>query len=106
MNQFHPQSAGLGPHQKLGGMYGGMWNFIPPTCSTNPTAPCPERRLTVKKLGKKQPERVASLSDATGVGGSPYGGPAVGTGGERASPKYGECCCHHEESSRRHSNFM
>ncbi|XP_075890422.1 uncharacterized protein LOC142893573 isoform X49 [Nelusetta ayraudi] len=46
MSQFHPQSAGLGPNKKLGGMYGGM-------------------------------------------GGSPYGSPAMGMGAERGSPKYG-----------------
>lgn len=80
MSQFHPQSAGLSPNKKLGGMYGGMWNFIPSVCSTNPTAPT-----------EKKTNCVDSLSDATGMGGSPYDGPAVGMGTERASPKYGEC---------------
>lgn len=49
MSQFHPQSAGLGLNKKLGGMYGGMWNFIPSTCWPNPIALCPESLLTVKK---------------------------------------------------------
>lgn len=28
MSQFEPQSAGLGPNGKLGGMYGGMSDII------------------------------------------------------------------------------
>lgn len=99
MSQFHPQSAGLVPNKKLGGMYGSMWNFIPSACWTNPIAPCPGSLTMVKKkqTNKKAYQLSLSLSlalsdaDATGIGGSPYGSPAMGMGAERASPKYGEC---------------
>lgn len=35
--------------------------------------------------------RTDTFSDATGMGGSPFGGPSLGMGAERLSTKYGEC---------------
>lgn len=80
MSQFQIQSTGLGPNKKLGSMYGGKWNFAELF-----------RKFINSKTNNNCDIRTDTFSNATGMGSSPFGGPALGMGAERLSTKYGEC---------------
>ncbi|XP_029934571.1 calymmin isoform X2 [Myripristis murdjan] len=89
-SQFEPQTAGLGPNGKLGGMYGGMGSS---PFGGQPIGMGPDKSQTKYGIGglpfsSKPLNRGANGAGKFGYGGSPYG-PAGDPAGGKLSGKYG-----------------